>query len=251
MPRGFLESTRKLNNFDRFSAAQIQQIRRAYYACISQVDYNLGLLFARMRELGLLKNTWIIFTSDHGEMLGDHHMGAKSVFFEGSAHVPLLVRPPATSGQSDARAGSVDGRLACLADVLPSVLKQADIAAPATDGLDWLGHQQREHLIGTCGPYHSVIARNWKFHFCQSGAAQLLFNLQDDPMETRDLLEAAPEKASAMRAMLVQSLEQRQHPSSANGVLVSSGDLANERAQRAQAWPGFHSRGDQNCDLLH
>ena len=99
VPRGFLGSTRHLNNIDRYSAAQIRAVRRAYYACITHVDYTLGLLFARMREMGLLENTWIVFASDHGEMLGDHHLGAKSVYFEGSSHVPLLVRPPSPQWQ--------------------------------------------------------------------------------------------------------------------------------------------------------
>lgn len=93
IPAGFMGPTSSLNGCDRFSPALLRDVRRAYYACLTQIDYNLGCVFARMRELGLLDNTLIIFSSDHGEMLGDHHMGAKTVFLEGSAHVPLLVRP--------------------------------------------------------------------------------------------------------------------------------------------------------------
>lgn len=79
-------------------ARQKQASRRAYYACITQVDYQLGRIFGAMRENDLFKDTWVIFTSDHGEMLGDHHMSQKNLFFEGSAHVPLLIMPPQRPG---------------------------------------------------------------------------------------------------------------------------------------------------------
>jgi len=94
IPQGYMQTTYLLNNAYRMSQEQLLDVKRAYYACITQIDYSLGLLFARIREMGLLENTWIIFTSDHGDMMGDHRMGAKSMFFEGSAHVPLLIRPP-------------------------------------------------------------------------------------------------------------------------------------------------------------
>lgn len=103
VPPGFLASSFHLNMCHRFSDDLIADIRRAYYACITQIDYNLGMLFARLRELDLLENTWIMFTSDHGEMLGDHRMGAKSVGMEGSAHIPMLVKPPGGHGSADDR----------------------------------------------------------------------------------------------------------------------------------------------------
>ena len=251
IPPGFLSSTRTLNNLDRASPAQLRAIRRAYYACISHVDYSLGLLFARLRELNLLKDTWIFFASDHGEMLGDHHMGAKSVFFEGSAHVPLLVRPPDAAWPSDALAGSSDDRLACLADLLPTILERAEVTAPPHDGLDLMGQTRRDQIIGQCAEYHGVVWENWKFHFCERGGGELLFDLERDPMEICNRLQEAPAIAQKLREMLVESLAQRAHPAAINGKLVATSHADDERAQRAQSWPGFHSRGDQNCDLLH
>lgn len=251
VPPGFFGSTRNLNSVDRFSLAQLRLIRRAYYACISQIDYNLGLLFARMREMELLENTWIIFTSDHGEMLGDHHLGAKSLFFEGSAHVPLLVRPPGSAFGADARAGSVDDRLACLADLLPTILGQANIELPPTDGLDLMGEARREQLIGHCNAYHAVIREHWKYHFCENGGHELLFETATDPMETHNRLCDAPEMAAQCRETLAASLAARDNPASQNGKLVATSEVPDERAQRARSWPGFHSRSDQSCDCLH
>ena len=124
IPAGFMSPTWQLNGIDRLSPQVIQQARRAYYACITQIDYNLGHLFARLRELGLLDDTLIVFSADHGEMLGDHHMGAKTVFLEGSAHIPMLIRGPErliprelTGLQSD--------ELVCLADLMPTFLSAA------------------------------------------------------------------------------------------------------------------------------
>ena len=251
VPRRFLGPTRTLNNIDRFSPAQIQAVRRAYYACISHIDYSLGLLFARLRELELLENTWIIFTADHGEMLGDHHLGAKTVFFEGSAHVPLLVRPPARDWHPNESAGTIDGRLACLADLMPTLLNLAQVEAPAMDGLDLLGEAKREHIIGQCGEFHAVVGDDWKFHFCETGGAELLFQTSDDPMEGRNRLLDSPAQSARYRAILADSLAKRAHPAAQDGELVATREAPTERAQRAQSWPGFHSIGDRDCDLLH
>ena len=97
-PQGFLAGTYENSNVYLFTPEQIAASRRAYYAMITQIDYSLGRIFGCMRENGLFKNTWVIFTSDHGEMLGDHFMAQKNLFFEGSAHVPLLIMPPQGRG---------------------------------------------------------------------------------------------------------------------------------------------------------
>ena len=65
-----------------------------YYGMISEVDDWVGKILKRLDELGLADHTLVIFTSDHGEMLGDHGLHSKMVFYEGSAHVPLLMRLP-------------------------------------------------------------------------------------------------------------------------------------------------------------
>ncbi len=119
-----------------WSAEQLANSRRAYYACITHIDYTLGLLFARMRELDLLENTWIIFTSDHGENLGDHHMGAKSSFMEGSAHIPMVVRPPAAAWDPKPLAGRRVDTLVTLADVMPTILRLAELTDDAVEHVE-------------------------------------------------------------------------------------------------------------------
>jgi arylsulfatase A-like enzyme len=67
---------------------------RQYLGMVSLVDQKIGEVLATLKELGQLDNTWIVYTSDHGEMLGEHKLWAKMNFYNGSVQVPLIIRPP-------------------------------------------------------------------------------------------------------------------------------------------------------------
>lgn len=256
IPQGFAEPTYILNSVDRFSPALIADMRRAYYACITQVDYNLGLLFARLRTMGYLEDTWIIFTSDHGEMLGDHHLGAKSVFFEGSAHVPMIIRPPDKLSDASIK-GTVCDALVCLADVFPTCLSVAGVEPPRSvriDGMDMIalarGETKRRNVfLGQCGHFHVVIEGAYKFHFCDFGASELLFDLATDPYERSNVTCERPEVLAALQSVLVDSLVQRDHPAVRDGKLVSIEPPSMPGEVRGR-WPGFH-HCDEECDMLH
>ena len=249
VPVGFRGPTALLNGIDRASPAQLAATRRAYFACVSQVDYNLGLLFARLRELDLDRDTWIVFTSDHGEMLGDHWLGAKSVLFEPSAHVPLIVKPPATPWESQPMQGTTCDALACLADVLPTLLARAGVELPGgVDGIDLMqqaaGDARRERLFGSCSHYAAVVEDRLKYHRCVADGAELLFDLHDDPMEQQDLLRAGGhgDDADRLRGLLQDE------------VLAPLGrSLEAERGDVGlpkNRWPGYHSRSVES-DVLH
>ena len=73
---------------------------RQYYAMVSLIDQRIGDLLAQLEKQGQLDNTWIVYSADHGEMLGDHGLMAKMNFYRSSVRVPLIVRPPGgTSGR--------------------------------------------------------------------------------------------------------------------------------------------------------
>ena len=196
IPPAFLGVTRELSQTQRLSPQQIAQAKRAYYALISQVDGHLGLLFGRLRELNLLENTWIIFTSDHGEMLGDHHCGGKCVPFEGAARVPLIVKPPAIPRDtSHPLRGKESDALVCLADVLPTIFGVAGISTTqAIDGIDLIaaaqGQAARDELFGTCMYLHYL--RRGSIKYCREslGDGELCFDLDQDPHEQIDLLRS-------------------------------------------------------------
>jgi arylsulfatase A-like enzyme len=259
VPAGFMEPTWFLNGVDGFSEAKLRDVRRAYYALITQIDYNLGLLFARMREMGLLDNTLILFSSDHGEMLGDHHMGAKSVYFEGSAHVPMLVRPPTGSPAEKLRGARCD-TITCLADIMPTCLAATGVkppAKPALDGIDLIaaaqGKAKRELLHGEYGDTHFVMEGNLKYVFTSVGPAELMFDLAKDPYEQRDLIAGGKHARQhrRLRGLLIDRLAAAKHPA------VKAGKLVATRAAKSRAevrgnnpWPGFHSRAVPT-DLVH
>lgn len=255
MPQGFLASTYKLNNAYRMSPAQLRDAKRAYYACITQIDYQLGLLFARMREMGLLDNTWILFTSDHGDMMGDHHMGAKSVFFEGAAHIPLLVRPPLPSWQVRPGSGRRVDALATLADLLPTVLTQAGVPLPrGLDGRDLVAladaPEEREFYGAYGEDCFALIQGEWKYTWTRFGGDDLLFHLATDPMEQRNRAAdpAAAAIRTAMRERLICRMAAHGSPAVADGRLVAGPRITGPRD--VPKWPGFHSTAVET-DLLH
>ena len=259
MPESLLQPTYSLNNAHRFSKEKLRAVRRAYYACISQIDYNLGLLFARMREMDLLKNTWIIFTTDHGEMMGDHHLGAKTVFLEGAAHIPFLVRPPAEDWAPKDYNDEHCEQTVALVDIMKTCLDIAGIAEseqPQTDGINLIDvvnkQVQREVLFGFCGPYNMVLKDNVKLHYSHEGAQELLFDLNNDPHEQENLIgnPAYTEQHNELRQILIERLTAAGSKAVQDGELVSVGDPASEKEVHQNSWPGFHYRS-YPCDVLH
>lgn len=195
LPQAYYESTYRLNNIQRMSDHQLMQVKRAYYACISQIDYNLGILFARMRELNLMENTWIVFTSDHGDMLGDHKMGAKSVFLEGSAHIPMIIKPPAEFGKSHEKySGVLCDKIVTLADIMPTILSLCQIECPEdVDGIDMLdcleNDIERSFYGNYADIYFAVIDKGFKYLWTPLGEAELMFDLKKDPYEQFNLAD--------------------------------------------------------------
>jgi arylsulfatase A-like enzyme len=65
-----------------------------YYAKVTHVDHGIGMVLNALKAKGEMDNTWIIYTSDHGEMLGDHRCSHKALFYESAMNIPLCIRPP-------------------------------------------------------------------------------------------------------------------------------------------------------------
>jgi arylsulfatase A-like enzyme len=98
-----------------------EEVIPVYMGLIKQIDDQLGRLFAFMDELGLIDNTMIVFTADHGDYLGDHWMGDKDLFHEPSVKVPLIVCDP--SAQADDARGTVCHELVEAIDLVPTFLE--------------------------------------------------------------------------------------------------------------------------------
>lgn len=119
------------------SARQTQQDRVNYYGLMSEVDDNLGRLFAALKSSGEWDSTLIIFTTDHGEQMGDHWLMSKLGYFDQSYHIPLIIRDPRPEADAS-RGGQIDGFSESV-DLMPTMLDWLGIDIPSQcDGFSLL-----------------------------------------------------------------------------------------------------------------
>ena len=168
--------------------------RRAFYAMITHIDHQIRVVLGTLREEGLLDNTVIAFTSDHGDMLGDHGIWGKQVLYEGSCRVPFIVVPPASDVKVRRRVR--DNRLVELRDMMPTLLELAGLPVPAhVEGISALTGVRREALYGEHG--EGVMAtrmlrdKRYKLIYYAEGNRFQLFDLQSDPHEKTDLFSSS------------------------------------------------------------
>jgi choline-sulfatase len=179
--------------------ADIRAARHGYYANISYVDSLVGQLMDALQAADMLDNTIIVFTSDHGDFLGERGLWYKMSFLEPSAHVPMLIWSP-----SRFKARRVHEPVS-LADILPtlaelggkktlarkvdgrSLVPLLQGAAENTEATAW-----GEYLAeGAVAPMYMLRRGNWKFIHTPTDPDQL-FNLVDDPSELKNLATSHP-----------------------------------------------------------
>ena len=137
-----------------FSPERWQALRWGYYRLIEKVDAEIGKVLTALRTAGLEENTLVIFTADHGECAGAHGLNQKTVFYEESARVPLIVSAP---GQRGARTS--DKFVNTGLDLLPTMLDFAGLTRPAK----LTGYSLRAPTAGepvAVWPDHVVVENN-------------------------------------------------------------------------------------------
>ena len=107
--------------------ATVRQLRATYYGMMTEVDDRLGEVFAFLDTTDQWKDTLVIFTSDHGEQLGDHHLLGKIGYFDESFRIPLVIK-----GARNPRAGQVEQAFTESVDVMPTILDWLGAAVPRT-----------------------------------------------------------------------------------------------------------------------
>lgn len=164
-------------------------IRASYYGSVSFVDYQIGRIFQTLEKQGELDNTLIIFSSDHGEYLGDYGCYGKRSMHDASSRVPMLVRCPDRFA-----AGKVCSDPASLIDILPTVLGAAGTEAADADGLDLKqvadGNSSREYVYSQWGEgqqaIYLIVSKDWKYIYSAGDHKELMFDRIADPQETRN-----------------------------------------------------------------
>jgi len=128
----------------------IRDLYARYCGMVSYTDHHVGLLMDQLREHGLEENTIVVFTSDHGDMMGSHHRYNKDQLWEEAIRVPMIFRWPAKLPRRVA-----DKQVASLIDVMPTVLSAAGIEVP--------GDVQGQDLVPVLTGEHAELDRNMAF----------------------------------------------------------------------------------------
>lgn len=196
---------------------QIRMARAGYYACITHIDYEIGKLLEAMHQDCLMKNTIILFTADHGEMLCDHMRYRKAIPYQSSARIPMILYGPEkyikdTHKRSD--------KLVELRDVMPTLLDIANIEIPDNiDGKSFLpGNESNkneyihgEHSYGYYSNHFIVTEYDKYIWFSQNGIEQY-FRLDTDPTESHNAINDAEhaDRIKYLRNILIKELEGRE-----------------------------------------
>ena len=186
---------KKLNRMKDHSQIQtmtdefVREGIRHYLGAVSLVDQKIGDVINTLEQLGELDNTWVIYSADHGEMLGEHHLWAKHSFYDGSVRIPLIISPPDRKGR-----GVCDG-LSELIDVTSTIADIGQVDSP--DGargqslLPALDDQFDGHEFVFSSIEDYTCVRNEQFRFTldnPSGTPCELFDLDADPGELTNLV---------------------------------------------------------------
>jgi arylsulfatase A-like enzyme len=159
-----------------------------YYGAIALVDRHMGRVLDELERLGMARDTIVVFTADHGNMLGERNRMFKGVMYESSARVPLLFRAPGRI-----RPGQVSDQLLDNSTVMPTLLELAGIPIPAgIQGRSLVPATRGERIAGAAYSvlHHRMVRRgDWKLidPHKATGAAPELYNLARDPAERHNL----------------------------------------------------------------
>ncbi len=199
----------------------VRLIKAYYYACVSFIDYQVGRMVDALAERGVLDDTVILLSADHGELLGDYNCYGKRSMHDGASRVPLIVRGATNGGPS---APFVGGRRCdtpvSLVDIAPTLREIAGTTfddESETDGVSLVrvldGSARRESVFShidtsvwstlmdiglpptvkndpvsrrAAGSIYMAVSREWKYVYSAPDEREFLFDRLGDPEETRD-----------------------------------------------------------------
>ncbi|EJT73910.1 choline-sulfatase [Gaeumannomyces tritici R3-111a-1] len=191
-----------------FTDEQIKRARRAYYGAVSYVDDCIGKLLDVLKRCRLDDNTIVVFSGDHGDMLGERGLWYKMSYFESSVRVPMLIRHPSP----EVKPGRVSQNVSTL-DIMPTMCDL--VGTKPLPGLPLDGSSLMPHLLGrsaeghdealaeytgegTISPLVMIRRGPWKYVACPADGRPQLFNLADDPLELVDLVKVLDKKAALL-----------------------------------------------------
>ncbi len=230
-----IHATRVTHGQTTLSPAARQVIKAYYYGLISFQDAQVGRVLAALDQAGAADDTIVLYSADHGDLIGDFGGYFKCNFLEGSAHVPFLMRGPGVP------AGQRRKHLVGLQDILPTLAAMTGCPLPnPVDGLDLTGVLARDGaalrdvFYGQCCDAPEQMAMlfdgRWKYCYAQLGPTEELYDLAADPHELVNLASGpdGPDRVRPWRKRLID--EARRWGDTA---LLAGGGLATAPLDRA------------------
>ncbi|NKB72623.1 MAG: sulfatase-like hydrolase/transferase [Candidatus Latescibacteria bacterium] len=191
---------------------QVRRWRAHYYANISLIDEGIGKMLQALEEHGVLDNTLIVFTSDHGDALGDHGMSFKGFFYDSMARVPLIARGPGV--EAGVRSGGLVGTLdlvplfyqACGVTPPPG-LQGGNLGALFEDPQATIHQRVFSEILGRT----MVRDQRYKYVYYASGEAEL-YDMQEDPDEICNLAGREIDVENRLRGYLLEHMLANHRP---------------------------------------
>jgi arylsulfatase A-like enzyme len=192
-----------------------------YFGLVTEIDDWIGRILEELDRTGMRENTLIIFTSDHGEMLGSHGMYGKACFYEESAHIPLIINFPKQIEPTEVES------YVTLLDLFPTIMGYTGVETEERDGQDLrplvAGHKPAKNVVVTEWPVAKqptlmIVMDGWKLYLNHLGAPvpAVLYDMNSDPSETVNLIGASHlyrnrylPKASELKREMAAWLRQR------------------------------------------
>lgn len=189
----------------------LRKVAAGYFGLITHLDEQIGQVMAAAEEIGLLDNTRIIYTSDHGESYGHHALMGKCQLLETAAAVPLIVSGPGIpAGQSVEQISSQVDLYPTIVESVGAKLHEEDEALPGVSLWPAIDGKEQDRL--GYAEYHAAASKSGSFMLRQGNDKLIyhvdmpaeLFNLAEDPHETRDLVAdgSGLKRANELEALL-------------------------------------------------
>ena len=169
----------------------IRDALKGFFALCTHIDFSIRSIIGTLREEKVLDNTIIAFTSDHGDMLGNHGLWMKNLFYEDSTKIPFIIVP--TEDDKSFCPNTTDPRLVELRDIMPTLLDMAGIPIPETvDGISLLNpSNKREYVYGELWEddraTRMIRTEQHKLIYYAVGNVVQLFDMEKDPREMHNL----------------------------------------------------------------
>ena len=216
-----------------------QRMQAGYYGLINHIDDQVNRLFRHLRAAGMWQDTVVLYTSDHGEMLGDHNLFRKTWPLEPSANIPFIVHLPEWL---EPQPGAVVDQVVGLQDVMPTLLDAAGVPIPdSVDGRSllpllrgespaWRPYLHGEHLSRTdsrfsrYAPGHQYLTDGLeKYIWYPTDGSEHFFDLVEDPQELTNAVNDpdAQDRVMLWRERLISELRDRPEGYVQDGALVA------------------------------